>query len=372
MHIAIDARLYGLEHAGIGRYTQNLIEKLQQLDSTHQWTVILNAKTKLNSLPKNWQQVQVNARHYTLKEQWQMSRLLSQLKPDLVHYTHFNRPWFDWTGSVVTIHDILWHDQIGFSATTLPAPAYLIKYLGYRLIINRAIHQAEMVIVPTEQVKQRLLTEFKLKPAKVKVTYEAASDIYRTWSKNVSKQVLPKYKLKPPFYIYTGSLYPHKNVDSAVSALEFLPSEFQLVIVSARNAFSDKFKAKVRQSKFGKRVKFLGYVPDQDLVGLYQAAVALIQPSQSEGFGLTGLEAMEAGLPVVATQMPIFEEIYRSSALLVDTKQPKQIAQAITRLSGKSKFRQDLIKKGKANAKRFSWSKMAEQTLNIYQQVLDK
>ena len=89
---------------------------------------------------------------------------------------------------------------------------------------------------------------------------------------------------------------------------------FQLAIVSSRSVFSLKTQKFVSKEKLSSQVKFLGFVPDKKLVSLYHNATALVQPSQSEGFGLTGIEAFAAGLPVICSPNPVLKEVYRAAA----------------------------------------------------------
>lgn len=365
MHIAIDARLYGVNHTGIGRYTQNLINQLAKLDTSNHYTLFVTDPKLITDTPKKCHLVTANIRHYTFSEQTVFLRLLYQQKADLYHFPHFNVPLLFNKPSIVTIHDLLWHEKIGFSATTLNPATYLAKYLGYRLVINSAVRRASHLITPTNHVKQNLIDRFNLPSEKISVTYEAAASQYSI-RPTTNPKLLNRYHLSTPFIIYTGSLYPHKNVISAVKALSHHP-DLTLAIASARTVFTDKFLSQVKHLGLQNQVKILGFVPDTDLVALYSQALALTQPSQSEGFGLTGLEAMAAGLPVICSTHPVLKEIYGKAALFVDTSIPKNIASAINQLKSDPKLRNKLSKAGKSQASQYSWQKLGQQTLDIYQ-----
>lgn len=364
--IAIDARLYGLKHAGIGRYIQNLISQLSLLDTQNHYTIITNTQTQILDLPRHAKVIKTDIRHYSLMEQISMARLINNLDLDLVHFPHFNVPVMTKHPYVVTIHDLLWHDKIGFDVTTLSAPTYMVKYLGYRLVISRAIRNSAKIITPADQVKQTVQRRFSQHHSKVFVTHEAADELYHQPA--TLDMDLDQYGLRSPFVIYTGSLYPHKNVISVVRALKRL-NNLSLAIVSARNVFADKFWQQVKDESMDKRVQMLGFVEDVSLRSLYDQAVCLVQPSQSEGFGLTGLEAMAAGLPVLCSQNSVMSEIYSKAALFVDTMDIDQLADALDRLSQEKDLRDRLSQAGIKRAKKFSWEKMAKQTLEIYKKV---
>ncbi len=367
--IGIDARLYGLKHAGIGRYIQNLVNQLAKIDNQNHYILFVSNIQDIDPLPHNFTLVSAPIKHYTFKEQIDFPKLIKSFDLDLVHFPHFNTP-FKYNGPyVVTIHDLLWHEKIGFNATTLPAIKYLIKYFGYRLVIKNAIKRSQKVITPTKHVAAQIHQKFSIPKSKIKVTYESAS---QTYLKPHSKKPIPaKFNLTPPFVIYTGSLYPHKNVNTLIDSLEFVNQDISLVIVSARNIFLEKTKDYVNSKQLSQRVKFLGFVSDKDLANLYQHALALVQPSQSEGFGLTGLEAMAAGLPVIASKHSVMTEVYSKAAIYTDTSKPSLLADSINKLHNNPTNRPKLVKLGKLQAQKYSWKKMAEETLAIYLKTLN-
>ncbi|OGM31246.1 hypothetical protein A2630_04455 [Candidatus Woesebacteria bacterium RIFCSPHIGHO2_01_FULL_44_10] len=173
MKILIDARLYGLENAGLGRYVMNLVRQLQKLDSENKYTVLLRKKY-FNSLKfsKNWQKILADYSHYSLAEQTNLPRIIANQSPDLVHFPHFNVPLAFRGKYVVTIHDILMHKQKGKEATTLSLPKYLIKRAGYKMVFTKAVRGATKIIVPSHFVKKEIVDSYRLDPNKVTVIYE--------------------------------------------------------------------------------------------------------------------------------------------------------------------------------------------------------
>jgi len=364
MKIVIDARLYGLKHAGIGRYIQNLIDQLSLLDDKNHYTIITGSKTKIIKKPQKTKIVVSDVSHYSLAEQTLFLKMLSTIEADLFHFPHFNVPILFNRPYVVTIHDLLWHNKIGFNVTTLHPVKYLAKYFGYRLVIRKAITNSNHIITPAEFVKNDILRHFKIDPQKISVTYESAGTVFKKKPIGTA-EILKKYSLEKPFVIYTGSLYPHKNVINVARAIKLLPN-YTLAIASARNVFMERFQSMLKTESLDKTVEFLGFVPDEDLVAIYKHAIALVQPSNSEGFGLTGVEAMFSGLPVIASENKVLREIYQEAALFVDSSNPNKIAQAIKKIDDDPSLKNQLLDQAQLVVKNYSWEKLARQTLEIY------
>lgn len=369
MRIGIDCRLGGSRHAGIGRYIENLILRLPLLDPAMTWVYFYyddeQQKYWSAALAKahNVEWVKTPVRHYSISEQLTMPGFFSRAKLDLLHIPHFNIPLFYPGRLIITIHDLLWHEYYGTQVTTLPQWQYWFKYVAYRWVTRMAILRAERVLVPAETIKQTVAKYFPRQLKKVVVTTEGASP---TLVVSQARQSIARKTAKKHQLLYVGSLYPHKNLAVVIKALKELPT-YQLVVVGARTVFQDQTKALVAAEGVSDQVTFAGFMPDEVLSQLFQTSLALVQPSLSEGFGLTGLEAMAAGIPLIASDIPIFREIYQTGAIFFDPHQPEDFIRAVrtvetTQLSS-------LIKTGQRIAAQYSWDAMAKETLRAYQEV---
>jgi glycosyltransferase involved in cell wall biosynthesis len=364
MKILIDARLYGLENAGLGRYLNNLILELSKIDTKNIYTLLLRKKYfDLLKLPGNWKKVLADFHHYSLKEQIVLPGLIKKENPDLVHFPHFNVPVFYRGKYVVTIHDLLMHTQKGLSTTTLPAPFYFVKRLGYRFGFDTAVKKSAAIIVPSLAVKNELEKVYKGISEKTHVTYEGIdekiSDIDAT-------------KIGSPYFIYTGNAYPHKNLKRLVQAIVLLninrDEKIKLVITSARNVFTSRLEKMVNALKANDFVELLGFVSDRSLGSLYKKSLGFIFPSLSEGFGLPGLEAMNAGTLLLASEIPVFKEIYGKHAIYFNQLDFSSIEKTMKNVveMGETERKKN-IEEGQEFAKRYSWAKMARETLKIYE-----
>ncbi len=368
-HIVIDARLYGPKHTGLGRYTKNLLVALKKqpdFDTFHYTLLVypeLEKEVK-DDLGDSFDYFVTNVRHYTLKEQFILPILLHRLRPDLVHFTHLDKPIFYFKKSLVTVHDLIRHFSKGKETTTRNPFLYWPKYWGY-LLMTRIILLNSFVIVPSDFWRQYIIKHYRFPPEKIIVTHEAVDPVF---IKNFSKKTKDS-KLKIEDYIlYTGNLYPHKNVQVIFEALKSLP-KIKLKIICARSVFTDKIYAKIRQSGLGKQVDFLGYVPDSEFTSLYQHALALVHPALLEGFSLTGLEAMALNCPVIAARASCLPEIYQDAALFFDPHDPNDLVEKIKLLIDSPDLRDKLIKTGQEHFKKYNWLSTARQSLDFYNRI---
>lgn len=377
--LGIDCRLAGSEHAGIGRYCENLIRESikinQEKDLFHLVLFFRNLNQAKEVLGEDFYKKckkyhltikLVNIRHYSLKEQFCLPKIYRRAKLDLLHVPHFNIPIFYRRNLVITIHDLLWHQQKGMQVTTLKPLAYYAKYLAYLIVVKQAIKQAKFILVPAQTIKNTVSKYYRQSQEKIIVTREGIAEAYQKNLNLVSPKNLAKKRIKKQL-VYTGSLYPHKNIVLVIKALRKLP-KYELLVVGSRNVFQTQVRKMVARYKVKKQVKFLGYVPDQKLIKLYQESMALVQPSLSEGFGLTGIEAMASGTAVLASDIPIFHEIYQDQAFYFNPKDTESFLSALEKVEFAK--REEIIRKNLAFAKKYRWQDLAELSCRVYLTVL--
>jgi len=371
MKIVIDARMYGLENAGIGRYILNLIANLEKIDIENEYYILLRKKYFLDLNFKNphFHKIDADIQHYSLKEQICLPFILYKIKPDFVHFPHFNLPIF-WFGKyVVTIHDLIKHNFKGISSTTRQPWLYWFKFFIYRIIVFGVIKRSQKIITPSFYWQKEIVTQFKLLNSKVEVTYEGVDQKWTDlkFSFNDFQQTLDKYKIKKPFILYVGNLYPHKNVERLIESIKI--NQINLVIVCARNVFWQRLNKIVKEKGVVEFVNFTGFVTDEELFQLYHESICLAFPSLMEGFGLPGLEAMMAGTPVLASNSSCLPEIYGQAALYFNPYNTRELADKLNLIKNDIKLRERLIILGKRQLKHYNWEKMARETLTVYNQV---
>lgn len=376
MKIGIDARFYGSLGKGLGRYTQKLIENLEKEDNQNEYFIFLRRENFGDYAPanKNFHKIPADFRWYTFSEQLLMPLVLLKYKLDLVHFPHFNVPVFYPKKFMVTIHDLILIHHPTIRGTTLHPFFYKIKFLAYRLVINSAIRRAKKVIAVSQFTKRDILKNYPVNPEKVERIYEACDDFCLT-SPGSPAEILKKYDLADsrdiikPYIVYIGNVYPHKNPESLVLGYALAKkkkfSELHLVFVGGEDYFYRRLKSFIREKNI-KNVIFTGRINDQELSTVLRSAVLYGRPSFYEGFELPPLEAMACGVPVICSDHECAREILEDSACYFDPRDPRSIAQAIEKVLTDKNLRESLVQKGYAQSKKYSWGRMARETLVIY------
>lgn len=378
MKIGIDARFYGLKHAGLGRYIQNLIIELEKIDHQNHYFIFLQKDNFDEFKPQNhnFQKYLLNSHPYSLKSQLFDWIKLNSFHLDLFHFTHFSYPVFYSGKFIVTIHDLIKNEFHDKGASTRTWFLYKLKHLGYNFVLKKAIQNSSKIITPTFFVKNELIKNYHLPAEKILSIYEGAESSFLSSPKNncISK-VLQKYGLEEKNYLlYVGNVYPYKNVSALlvlikkiVNTTEF--SKLRLAIVCSRSIFYDRLQTQISEQKLNSTVMLLGFVPDRDLQILYHEALAYITATLAEGFGITGLEAMASGCPVVCSHTSCLPEVYDKAAIYFDPANIDDMIKAVQKIED-NKIRTEMIKLGQIQVQKYSWKKMAQEILGIYKQEL--
>jgi glycosyltransferase involved in cell wall biosynthesis len=360
MRIGIDARNDG---TGVGRYTFSLLRELARLDRDNEYTVFLRRERLATYAPPgpNFRLVEADIPWFGAREQLLLPRLVDRERLDLVHYPHLTVPLISATPFVVTIHDLnyLERDAIfppgrGLRRTVLTA--------GYRVELAKA-KRARRLIAVSEHTRDTVVRRLGVDRERVEVTYEAADP---RGSIELDRSVLERHGLDAPFFLYVGSAYPYKNLGRLIEAFARLGGDHRLVLAGDLEDFAAALRERAATLGLGERVVFPGPVSDGELATLYDAALAYAFVSLGEGFGLPGLEAMQAGVPVVAANAASLPEIYGDAARYCDPLDVASIAAALADVAANEGLRSRLVALGRDRAAQFSWSRTAEQTLAVY------
>jgi glycosyltransferase involved in cell wall biosynthesis len=362
--ICIDARLYGISHTGIGRYVENLIKHLPQ-DPNIKVILIISKNDWDNPWLAQYEKIVARYHPYAIPSQFEMLWIWWKLKPNLLHATHSSIPAL-WPGKlIVTFHDLIRHHSKGKDSTTRKYFLYWFKYLGYLAVDMVAMWRAAKIIVPAKYWKDILIQNYHLPNNKIEVTYEGVD---QTISK--AKIFKTDFGVVKPYVVYTGNVYPHKNIPVLLQAIKLLNGQINLALVGARSVFTQRTQVLVDKYGISDSVTILGKLSDAQLASLYSDALAFVFPSLIEGFGLTGLEAMAVGLPVIAARASCLPEVYEDAAMYFDPYNSKELSEKIFRINSDNPLRKILIKKGFLQVKKYSWAKMSSETWQIYQNAL--
>lgn len=371
MRIGIDARN---DRTGIGRYTFSLVRELARLDAETEYVLFLRPERHATFEPPgaNFRVVEADIPWFTAREQLLLPRLVRRERLDLVHYTHVNVPLAARTPFVATVHDLNYLDP---AAT--PSEGTLSAHLrqetlrsGYRLELLK-LRQARRIIAVSQHTRARVVDVLGVPSQRVEVVYNAADAPDAT---SADPAVLERHRLDKPFFLYVGAAYPYKNLARLIEAfalfLERGGSEFRLVLAGDHERFDSRLRQLAAELGLREQVVFPGPVTDGELAALYGAALGYAFVSLAEGFGLPGLEAMRASVPVVAARTGSLPEVYGNAARYCDPLDVESIAAALMEIASNEQLRTRLAALGRERAAEFSWSRAAGQTLWIYQNAL--
>jgi len=381
MHIGIDARLYGVYHRGIGRYTEQLVLHLAQLKDDNRYTLFMRPEqaSEVNLPSGKFKIVIADVEHYSLQEHLIMPRLIRKSKVDIMHFTHLNVPIFCPVPYVVTIHDLIVFHFPDTRATNLPEWKYKLKVKAHNFVLRNAVKKARKIITVSEFTKRDIVRELKVDEKKIEVAYLGIEKmLLHTGNMQNTEQFMEalqeKFKIRKQYLLYVGSAYPHKNLEKFVDAYKIIRTQYlrnwQLVLVGREDEFYRRLKQYIEHTIEDENLRtdiiFTGQVQDRDLDGIYRAAKLFVFPSIYEGFGLPPLEAQVRSTPVACASSSSLPEILGDSAYYFDPKDVNAMATAIDRAAASHAINDELSNRGLERVRQFSWEKTAQQTVGVY------
>jgi glycosyltransferase involved in cell wall biosynthesis len=370
MRIAIDARK--LHDFGIGTYIRNVLRGLAALDGESDYVVLCRPPDveALGHLGANFRPVAELARPYSIGEQIRIPLSLVRERAHLFHEPHYVLPSATRCRSVVTIHDCI----------HLMFPQYLPGAMAHwyaRAMMWSAVNRSDRILTVSEASKRDIMRFFDIPPEKIAVIYNAIDERFLAPPDLERMDLIrQRYQLDYPFLLYVGNIKPHKNVERLIDAFGVVRArghdDLRLVVIGDEVSKYPALRQAVHRHRLDKYVRFLGFQPYETLAGFYRLARAFVFPSLYEGFGLPPLEAMACGTPVVTSNVSSLPEIAGRAALLIDPYDRLSIADAIDRVVSDESLRVDLVRRGLARARDFSWSQSVAAIHDIYMDVLER
>lgn len=386
MKVAVDCGPLTSGHAvrGVGTYVGELIKEIKRLSDKDKKLTIdtFDFSTNHQSLITN---------HY-----------------DIIHYPYFNLfqktlPFRKPAKVVVTIHDLI---PLIYPKHYPPGVKGRLRFYLQRYLIKNI----DGIITVSETSKKDIVRFLGIPQEKIKVIYEAPKETFRkmengraapkamTAARKWKMEIKKKYNLPKNFVLYVGDVNYNKNILGLTKACKL--AKVPLVVVGKQALDIEKqglgldalagpkdwirflfniphpelahYKDLLDEFGTNKKVVRTGFVPDKDLVSIYNLATIYCQPSFYEGFGLPVIEAMSCGVPVIAAETQVLVEVAENSTIFADPNNPKNIADQIIRLWQSNKLRKEFVKNGEKRVKNFSWDKSARKTIQYYKQILEK
>jgi len=279
---------------------------------------------------------------------------------DVIHAPVNVAPLITGVPRVVTVHDLAFHlypEQY---------PGRKQRYL--RTMTKLSVRRAARVIAVSEATRQDIIRLYDADPARIVTVPNGVGPEMRRLDADTVASFRSKHGLTTKFALFLGTLQPRKNLETLLRAYARSANEtgWELVVAGATGWQHEQIFDLARQLQILDRVRFVGFVPSEDLPLWYNAADVFVYPSLYEGFGLPLVEAMACGTPVIASDTPALSEVVGSAGLVVGTKDVPALAQALLELAREPELRHELIERGLRRAGDFSWRRTAAQTAAVY------
>ncbi len=353
------------EPSGVERYIIELVHALIAIESDHEFVLISDAD--------QWPESS-RVRRVPLKTMGKISRLchdhygvvriVRDENLDLLHSPKSTIPSGLSCRSVMTIHDVIFlrHKH---------AYSFLWKWYWTRNL-KRSVERATRILCVSEQTGRDVEELLPAARGKVKAVRSGVNlDSFASFSEERGGEIRTGLGISSPYFFFVGNITVRKNIPLLLDAFEMIRESFSgsLVLAGSVSYGAGEVLRRVTGEGRMKGVHYLGRIDDDQLAALYQGALALVYPSQYEGFGLQVLEAMASNCPVIASKGGALPEVVGDAGVLVDISSPKELAEAMSRLYREEAFRADLIRKGRDRLADFSWEETARKTMELYEQA---
>ena len=365
MKIALDLRRIG--NPGIGRYMKCLSESVIVQAPEHEYLLILPPEGEHLIHAPNAQKLCTSLKYYSFREQFELPRILSRHKVDLLHSPHFLLPLVRPCPAVATIHDVIY----------MACPGDLPSRAGrqyYRIMMNACSRMATRIITDSGHSRNEIVRYLHTDPEKIEVIYPAVDSFFHSEADSTRiASVRSRFGIDRDYVLCVGIYKPRKNHAGLLTAFrKMLDSgcQAQLVVAGPMGEGEPVLRRLAREFGIAEHVIFTGFVNDADLRALYFGARVYACPSVYEGFGFTVLEAMACGTPVVCSSATSLPEVAGKAALYFDPHKPEEMASQLVRAFSSDALRTSLIAEGHRNLLRFNWKETARQTLEVYHQAL--
>ncbi|HBB36907.1 MAG: glycosyl transferase, group 1 [Candidatus Moranbacteria bacterium GW2011_GWC1_45_18] len=363
MIIGIDAsRAFQKNKTGIEEYSYQAIKHLRDFLKEHEVVLYCNPAINIKpdfSIPEKWKIKNLRAPIF-----WTQARLSLEMifhPVDVLFIPAHTVPLIHPRNTIVTIH--------GLEYEFCPEAYSFWQRFYMRRVIKNSCRWAEKIIAVSENTKRDLVKLYGVNEEKVEVMYEGISSKARQVgqspafpfleqsSRNSSKPDFSKY------FLFVGRLEERKNICGIVEAFEILKEKYnlphKLVLAGKFGYGKSEIRNKIENSRYKDDIILPGYISDEEKFELMKKAEVFLFPTFYEGFGLPILEAQSVGTPVVTSNISSMPEVAGDGSVLADPKDPNAIAEAVYKLVSDESHKNDIIKKGLENAKRFSWKKCA-------------
>ena len=376
MRIGIDYTAAVNQTAGIGRFTRGLVRGLAEIDRDNEYVLFYTLGRKTRRSPAfaghpNFQERPIPVADRTFTIIWHRLGLplavdLFTGPVDLFYFPNYSLPPLRRGAAVVTVHDL--------SFLLVPECAEPGLRAHLERVVPASVASADFVTADSENTRNDLIALLDVPPDRVEVVYAGLEPSFqRVADQSALESIRRKYRLHFPFILHVGVIEPRKNLVRLVQAYQYLREHtrlpHKLVLAGGLGWLYHDIFREIEELHLGDDVIFPRFVPEQDLPALYSLADVLAYPSLYEGFGFPPLEAMACGTPVVCSEASSLPEVVGGAAITVPPTDVEELAEALERVLDDGRLRAELIDKGLAQAKLFTWEASARQLLNCFRRA---
>lgn len=365
MNIGIDgSRISTNEMTGVDGYTANLVKAISKIDKVNKYIIYFSKVPKYFEIGHQ----NVSTRVIPMTRFWTQIRLALEClirPPDILFVPAHTMPVIRRPNlkTIVTIHDL----GAEFLAEYHQFPQKYYLNWATEYVARHASH----IIAVSESTKKDLVKQFKVDPKRITVIYEAvdANKFSPQGIKEV-EQTKKELGITKKYLLFVGTVQPRKNLLRLIEAFSKLENKNLELVLAGKPGwlFEEIYEAPKKFNVEG-RVKFVGYVKDDQLPALYSGAEMFVFPSLFEGFGLPILEAMACGIPVLTSNISSMPEVSGRNAVLVNPNKINEISRGIESLLKDKSLYKKLSDSGRKWASKFTWEETARETIKVFEKV---
>lgn len=304
----------------------------------------------------------------TIWFEWSVKKLLNKLNPDLF-FSPDGMLCLGWKGRQYGIvHDINYEHR--------PGDLKPFNRIYYKYFIPRSIKKACRIATVSEYSKKDIIDIYKTPTEKIDVVHLGINNFFHPIESEQQKQeIRNKFTEGCEYFIFIGTISPRKNIERLMKAFDLFRQQsnnnFKLVLAGREMYRTEELHQLKAQLTYGSDIIFTGRLSDNDLSNLLSASFCMSFVPLIEGFGLPPVEAMQVGVPVIASNVTSVPEVVGEAGLLVNPYSVKEIKDAMMAIYTDNNLRQTLIKKGHVRKQQFSWNLAAETVWNSMQKCLE-
>ena len=380
MRIGIEAqRLLRPHKHGMDRVALELIRNLQVIDKENEYFIFVKPDVDKNAITatSNFNIVEISGGPYPWWEQFKLPKIAKTYNCDILHCTSNTAPYFKNIPLITTLHDIIYMEGSLFKLLLNKASLYQkFGNLYRRIIVKKVVRNSRRLITVSNFERKNIKNFFNLKTESVQTIYNGVNQSFsiKVDPEHVAR-VKTKYQLPESYMLHIANKDPRKNTKRVLLAFrEFLKKSSlncKLIILGCNDSDLKIILNDIRASEIYDHIVLTGYVSDEDLPVIYRLSQLFLFPSLREGFGIPIIEAMACGVPVITSKTSSMPEVAGNAAHLINPHNVEDLCAGMIRILSDETYKNELIRKGLARSKEFSWKNMATQVLEIYKNIFN-